>query len=359
VVAAVTRQDSAALGRALAAGAPVPAQAVVSAGRLAWLPGLKALHRHGADLNASFRNYRALHALIQEKPHAGLPADILTADAIRRRAHVIGWLVERGADPEGFGAWPQARTLVVASFTGERAYVDALLAAGATKSVFVAAALGEARAVARAIEKAPGAATARDGGRLTALQCAAGSRLGARDPKTARGLLDVARCLLAAGADVNATTESWGHEVAASYFVIRSGQSEMLGDLLAAGMNPTEAVSTAAWENRGDLVDLLISHGADLDRARDHGRPILNELIRWGQFAPARMLLARGASPNVVDRAGWTALHQAASRGNVRMVEDLIKAGADTTATDSAGRTPLDVARAKPLLALLRKLRTT
>jgi ankyrin repeat protein len=69
-------------------------------------------------------------------------------------------------------------------------------------------------------------------------------------------------------------------------------------------------VSTAAWENRADILDLLIAHGADVDKALDHTRPVLNELIRWGQFANARLCLARGASPNRPDDRGWTAMHQ-------------------------------------------------
>jgi ankyrin repeat protein len=51
--------------------------------------------------------------------------------------------------------------------------------------------------------------------------------------------------------------------------------------------------------------------------------------------------------------AGWTALHQAASRGNIKMVEDLIKAGADIARKDAAGAVPADIARVKAVLQWL------
>ena len=58
--------------RAAVAANPAAARgprAVVEAGRLAWTRALALLVRHGADVNASWRGYGALHALIQEKAH--------------------------------------------------------------------------------------------------------------------------------------------------------------------------------------------------------------------------------------------------------------------------------------------------
>jgi ankyrin repeat protein len=56
------------------------------------------------------------------------------------------------------------------------------------------------------------------------------------------------------------------------------------------------------------------------------------------------MLLAKGASPNVPDERGWTAVHQAVSRGNVKMLQDLLAAGGDASRTDNEGLTPRDYA---------------
>ncbi len=230
----------------------------------------------------------------------------------------------------------------------------ALREGGARIDVFTAAALGDAKFVARSLAADSGLAVARDGGLLTALQCCGGSRLGRNDAKIAGGLLEVARLLVEAGADVNAKTRSWGHDVDVSSFVIGSRQVEMLKFLLSRGLDATTAVHRAAWDGREDMLDLLLQHGARLDKSIEQGRPVLNDLVRWGQFKQARLLLARGASPNVADDRGWTAVHQAASRGNVKMMEDLLAAGGDRTRRDKTGATPLDVARVREIVALLK-----
>jgi hypothetical protein len=62
--------------------------------------------------------------------------------------------------------------------------------------------------------------------------------------------------------------------------------------LLAHGLDATAAIGTAAWKGRGDIVDLLVAHGARIDAALEKAKPVLNELVRWGQFAPAQDLLA-------------------------------------------------------------------
>jgi ankyrin repeat protein len=339
IATAVAAQDRDKLVAALARHhGPIPAQAMMNAGRFAWLPGLRLLVAKGGDLNAPFKNYRGLHALIQERPHAG-------ARSTPARIACLKWMVEHGADPEQMGAWPQARALVVAAFVGDRAYVDALRDAGARIDVFTASALGEAARVKKLLAKDPALAAARDGGLLTALQCCAGSKMGEGNPAVAKGLLACARALVDAGADVNTLTPSWGHEVSVSYFVIRSGQVDVLTLLLDHGLDPTSAIATAAWEGRGDILDLLIARGADLARARDDKRPVLNELVRWGQFGLARLYLSKGGAVNQPDDRGWTSVHQAVSRGNVKMLKDLLAAGGDANKAGDDGRTPRGMAK--------------
>ncbi|HET9370126.1 MAG TPA: ankyrin repeat domain-containing protein [Vicinamibacterales bacterium] len=352
VSTAVRAMDLRALERALAPrGAKIPAGAIVDAGRLAWKPGLALLVKHGADLNACAKNYRALHALMQEKPHAG-------GSSTPKRVACLQWLLARGADPDLLGAWPLARAPIVAAFQGEREYLRVLRDGRGKPDVFVAAAAGDLARVKALLQQDPLLATARDQGHLTALQCAAGSRLGAKDKKTAANLVEIARVLIAAGADVHATTRSWGHDVSAASFAVRAGQIDMLRLLLEHGLDPTSAIAPAAWDAHDDMLDLLIARGGDLDRAVEHGRPVLNDLVRWGQFRQARGLLARGASPNVADEQGWTAMQQAASRGNEAMIRDLIAAGGDVTRTDRIGKTPHDVARFKRMLKIARLLAT-
>lgn len=161
-----------------------------------------------------------------------------------------------------------------------------------------------------------------------------------------RASLPFAKLLLDRGADVNAKTRSWDHDVDAIYFASASGHRDIFILLLERGANADTALISALWRGNMEFASIALRKGADVDRAQDGDRPILNQLVRWGQLKPAMWLLDRGASPNMPDARGWTALHQAASRGNERMLQALLKAGGDPSIKDAEGRRPIEIARA-------------
>lgn len=247
-------------------------------------------------------------------------------------------MLAHGADPEQPGAWPPARAMIIAAFVGEPEYVKRLRKAGAKIDGFAGAALGDRKPVEKALQKQPDFARARDIGGLTALQCAAGSRL-------KRGAqLGIARLLIDAGADVRARTNSWSEQVDTIYFAALSKNEAIFELLLDRGADATEALTPAVWNGREDLADLALARGADPDRAVAGGQPLLNNLIRWGQLRQTLWLLTRKASPNIPDPRGWTAVHQAASCGNQRMMRAVLDAGGDVTRRDNEGNTPRDIA---------------
>jgi ankyrin repeat protein len=132
--------------------------------------------------------------------------------------------------------------------------------------------------------------------------------------------------------------------------------------LLARGADATAALPGALWnggERFADLGEIALRRGARIDLARSADRPLLNDLVRWGQVRPVLWLLARGADPDVPDQRGWTALHQAASRGNARMVDALLGAGSDPARRDLRHHTPADVARAAGRTRLVARLSRT
>ncbi|MFY9556666.1 MAG: ankyrin repeat domain-containing protein [Blastocatellia bacterium] len=325
-------------------------QVIAEAARLGRTRAIALLLKHGADLNASWRNYRPLHSLIQENPHADGGSTAL------ERAELLKWMLDHGADPEQLGGWPATRAIITAAFVGEPAYVEQLRRAGAVVDGFVAAALGDIRRVDKAVSTDASFPTARDTGGLTALHCAAGSRLGARSKKIREGLLAIATLLLDGGADANARVRSWARDVDAVYFAVSSGQREIFALLLERGADATQALTPAVWRNDTPLAELALAHGGKLDRAVDEGKPLLNQMIRWGQFKQAMWMIERGASPNIADQQGWTAVHQAASRGNEKMLSALLESGGDMTRKNADGDTPLIVAlsRGRPkIIALL------
>lgn len=341
MIEALRARDLASL-RDLVASDPKTAkkpQVVVEAARLADLSALEVLLKAGADPNAIHRGYRPLHAVIQEEPHAA------TTRAPAERLAFLSYLCKHGADPELAGAWPPARALIIAAFVGSRDYADRLVEHGARTDGFTACATGDVAAVKRALGKDAALARARDEGGLTALQCCAGSRLGANDTKFRARLVEIASLLLDAGADPNAKTRSWSHDVDVAYFAAAAVHPKMLATLFERGADATEALPSAAWKDSPELMELCIAHGAVADRGISGGRPLVNDLIRWGQFKPALWLLDHGASPNIADERGWTALHQAASRGNERALKAVLAAGADRQVKDRERLTALDVAR--------------
>jgi ankyrin repeat protein len=340
VLDAIHTRNLAALKRAL--DRKPTNQEILAASQRAWQQGLAFMLKQGADLNTSFRNYRPLHALIQEHPHND-PAD--NSDS---RLACLQWLLDHGANPELTGAWPPARAILVAAYSGVPAAVD-LLKKQVKIDAFVSAALGDVKAVRRALDKDPGFATARDGSTMSALHCAAASKV-APEPK----LVEIAKLLLECGADPNAEAKGWSHDLAVIYFSATRHYTALTSVLLDYGADPAPGLSAALWSGDYEIAELCLARGADPNRTINEGRLLLNNLIRWGQIKPALWLLSKGASPNVADANGWTALHQSSTRGNSNLVEALLAAGADRKRKNNTGETPADLANKDNIAALLK-----
>jgi ankyrin repeat protein len=313
--------------------AAVRARSVCEAAQRAFVPALELLVSLGGDVNGVFKGYRPIQALLQESPHeAGSKPDA-------ERVRCLEWLLAHGAGVELPGGWPSARPILIAAFVGTPEYVDILRRAGAAVDDFAAAALGDVSRVRKLLAKRPAFARERDPQGLTALHCAAASRF--PEPQAR---LEIATMLLDAGAALQAKVKSWLHEVDAVYFAASTKNLELFRLFLERGADVDKALTHGAW-NGEDLAPAALEFGAHPDRAVADKQPLLNNLIRWGQIEPALRLVKAGASPNLADEKGWTALHQAVSRGNERMVRALLEAGADRARKDKDGVSPGELAR--------------
>jgi F-type H+-transporting ATPase subunit beta len=87
------------------------------------------------------------------------------------------------------------------------------------------------------------------------------------------------------------------------------------------------------------LVDLLLSHGADLDAATCGETP-LHRAVMVDDEAMVTALLQRGALVDAVDGNGMTPLHRAVINRRPGIVKRLLEHGASVTIRDKAGRTP-------------------
>lgn len=103
----------------------------------------------------------------------------------------------------------------------------------------------------------------------------------------------------------------------------------------------------ALYKNRIDIVDLLISRGAYVDRRlpRRNNRTPLIFIADIGFVEGVDALLRHGAEINAKDRAGLTALMIAAENGFTNIIGRLIAGGADCTIKSKIGKTALDFAK--------------
>jgi len=104
----------------------------------------------------------------------------------------------------------------------------------------------------------------------------------------------------------------------------------------------------ALWMDNSPAALALLEAGADLGAADDAGTPILVAAVRFGSHEGTATVLRKIASApsdheaalNATDEMGRTALHVAVKDPD--LVELLLQAGANPTAKDSWGRTPLN-----------------
>jgi ankyrin repeat protein len=270
---------------------------MVAAGQLGSLRILQGLHRNGSDLNASYKKYAVLSNPIQTNRHTAAGGKVEP-----KRLACLTWMLENGADTEQLSAWPPARAMIIA-------------------------ALGDTKLVDKHLRADPDFARAQDHGALAALQCAAGPRLpGAK-------VLDVAAMLLGTGAEVDAETQCWAHPIDAIGLAASAKNLPMFEFLLKSGADASRALGPALWNATLDFAALALEYGGEADRAARERKPLLK-------------LLAHNASPNLADvENGCTAVHQAATRGNARIMQAVLDAGGDLGRRVKQGRTPIDIGR--------------
>jgi ankyrin repeat protein len=133
---------------------------------------------------------------------------------------------------------------------------------------------------------------------------------------------------LKAGEDINAIGaydfDSWNNKTRVPVFgaAVIGGQEETVRTLLEAGLSVNQKINGGAYSGMG-LVTLAC----------------IGNQPRMLEF-----LLEKGASPNIRDKDGWTALHCSALHGHHHMAGRLLKSGADPNANNSNWGTPLHVA---------------
>jgi ankyrin repeat protein len=167
-----------------------------------------------------------------------------------------------------------------------------------------------------------------------------------RDTSIVDRLLDSRRCKLMAGNHERSNAldyvlshyDDWDHGVA-EIMTFRMLQSvdDIQND---QSNNGSTMMHVAVWHSRTDLIDILLSRGANIDAKDLQGRtPFLLECQRGKRLL--RFLLSKGADPHTRNHEAQSALHAAAEVGNIAVIDFLLNIGLPINTSDHANHTPL------------------
>ena len=131
-----------------------------------------------------------------------------------------------------------------------------------------------------------------------------------------------------------------------------------LNALDARGIPPlAHAIAVHGHPGGESLAQLLIDHGADVNRADSFGHTPLMWDASFGDANLTEVLLREGADVRARRPDGTSVLHVAVhSEADPDVVRLLLAAGAEPAARDREGKTPADYARAAGLTQLVKLL---
>ncbi|MFA5292087.1 MAG: ankyrin repeat domain-containing protein [Phycisphaerae bacterium] len=302
------------------------------------------------EINFTINGYTPLHAAAQ----CG-------------RMEVVQYLIEKGADINA--GYPQKPTpLFSATTKGNVAILELLASKGAKLDseeflpLFGAIWAQNKEAIDFLISKGADV-NAKDSRGATALIMAADM-----------GYYDICECLIAKGADVNAEDKNGGNVVTSAYMKEHLDVVKLLfekgADVNEKYKDGQTALMVASEDGHPDIVKLLIEKGTDINTKNNNGKtaldiakeknhtdivqilekalevdkfPLCNAANR-GNIEKVKELIAKGYNVNERDDANWTPLHRAIQSGNKEIAAILIANGADVNAENNIGGIPIMLA---------------
>ena len=147
-----------------------------------------------------------------------------------------------------------------------------------------------------------------------------------------------------------------GEKAFIKFFKKNIKQNAYLQNLVNNSYHGYTSMHAATSGNHQELVKILISAGADVNKADKYGQTPLYEASIDGNIKLIKLLLKAGANVNKANINGKTPLHLAAQSGFIKIVRLLLNARADITKTTKDGKTPLSLATDSKSLEIVRLL---
>ena len=101
-----------------------------------------------------------------------------------------------------------------------------------------------------------------------------------------------------------------------------------------------QGLHTAMLKCFSDQMKALCAEGVDINAKDEHGETALHEAASMGDLDLVSVLISAGADVNVQDERGQTPLHRPAVKGHWEVMEALRAAGADLYCMDRDGQSP-------------------
>lgn len=114
-----------------------------------------------------------------------------------------------------------------------------------------------------------------------------------------------------------------------------------------------EALHSAVYDNNKEMVELLITNGADVNKANNDGWTPLYCAVWNNRKEIAELLIAKGADVNKATINSRTPLHSAVYNNSKEIVELLLLHGADVNKVDDKGKTLLQIAEEKKYIDIV------
>ncbi|AFM13971.1 ankyrin repeat domain-containing protein [Turneriella parva] len=105
---------------------------------------------------------------------------------------------------------------------------------------------------------------------------------------------------------------------------------------------PAPLLSIAAFNGDSAIVELLLAAGADINKSSESGENAVFWPATLGHTGTVKILIKKGINVNTTIRINdISALHSSSGEGHAEIVKMLVKAGAELDGQDATGKTAL------------------